>query len=60
MSSPTVLFILDRLRRRKAARPYVALGFGPGLTAEAALIQGTSLRVFRPTAAHFSFLLSGG
>jgi predicted naringenin-chalcone synthase len=39
MSSPTVLFILDRLRRLRAARPCVALGFGPGLTAEVALIQ---------------------
>jgi predicted naringenin-chalcone synthase len=38
MSSPTVLFILDRLRRLGAARPCVALGFGPGLVAEAALI----------------------
>jgi predicted naringenin-chalcone synthase len=38
MSSPTVLFILDRLRRREAALPCVALGFGPGLVAEAALI----------------------
>jgi predicted naringenin-chalcone synthase len=38
MSSPTVLFVLDRLRRRGAARPCVALGFGPGLVAEAALI----------------------
>lgn len=37
MSSATVLFILDRLRRRGAARPCVALGFGPGLVAEAAL-----------------------
>ncbi len=37
MSSPTVLFILDRLRRRGAARPCVAMGFGPGLAAEAAL-----------------------
>ena len=39
MSSPTVLFILDRLRRRNAPRPCVALGFGPGLTAEAAIIE---------------------
>jgi predicted naringenin-chalcone synthase len=39
MSSPTVLFILDRLRRRGAARPCVALGFGPGLAAEAALFR---------------------
>ena len=38
MSSPTVLFILDRLRRRQAPRPCVALAFGPGLAAEAALI----------------------
>jgi predicted naringenin-chalcone synthase len=37
MSSPTVLFILDRLRRRDALRPCVALGFGPGLAAESAL-----------------------
>ncbi|MCH7686894.1 MAG: type III polyketide synthase [Planctomycetes bacterium] len=38
MSSPTVLFILDRLRRSEPALPIVALGFGPGLTAEAALL----------------------
>jgi predicted naringenin-chalcone synthase len=37
MSSPTVLFILDRLRREGSDRPCVALGFGPGLVAEAAL-----------------------
>jgi alkylresorcinol/alkylpyrone synthase len=37
MSSPTVLFIVDRLRRYEAQRPCVALGFGPGLVAEAAL-----------------------
>src|SRR5262249_50012277 len=37
MSSPTLLFILDRLRRRDAPRPCVALGFGPGLAAEAVL-----------------------
>jgi predicted naringenin-chalcone synthase len=39
MSSPTVLFLLERLRRRNAPRPCVALGFGPGLVAEAALIS---------------------
>ena len=39
MSSPTVLFILDRLRRADAPRPCVAIGFGPGLTIEAALLQ---------------------
>ncbi len=38
MSSPTVLFILDHLRRRNAPRPCVALGFGPGLAVEATLI----------------------
>jgi predicted naringenin-chalcone synthase len=38
MSSPTVLFILDRLARRAAPRPYVALAFGPGLSVEAALL----------------------
>jgi predicted naringenin-chalcone synthase len=37
MSSPTILFILDRLQSENAPRPCVALGFGPGLTAEAAL-----------------------
>lgn len=37
MSSPTVLFITDRLRRLGAPRPCVALGFGPGLVAEAVL-----------------------
>jgi predicted naringenin-chalcone synthase len=37
MSSPTVLFIVDELQRRRAPRPCVALGFGPGLAAEAAL-----------------------
>jgi predicted naringenin-chalcone synthase len=37
MSSPTVLFILDRLRARRAPRPCVSLGFGPGLVIEAAL-----------------------
>jgi predicted naringenin-chalcone synthase len=37
MSSPTILFILDRFRRMDMPRPYVALGFGPGLAAEAAL-----------------------
>jgi predicted naringenin-chalcone synthase len=37
MSSPTVLFILDRLRRQGAPLPCVALGFGPGLAAEAVL-----------------------
>jgi predicted naringenin-chalcone synthase len=37
MSSPTVLFLLERLREQNAALPCVALGFGPGLTIEAAL-----------------------
>jgi predicted naringenin-chalcone synthase len=36
MSSPTVLFVLDRLRKENAPRPCVALGFGPGLVVEAA------------------------
>lgn len=39
MSSPTVLFILDRLRTLDAPRPCVMLGFGPGLVAEAALVE---------------------
>jgi predicted naringenin-chalcone synthase len=36
MSSPTVLFILEKLK--DAPRPTVLLGFGPGLVAEAALV----------------------
>lgn len=39
MSSPTILFIIDRLRRADAPRPCVALAFGPGLSAEAALLE---------------------
>jgi predicted naringenin-chalcone synthase len=38
MSSPTILFILERLRRRNAP-PCVALSFGPGLIAEAAIFR---------------------
>ncbi len=37
MSSPTILFILDRLLREQAPRPCVAMAFGPGLVVEAAL-----------------------
>ncbi|MDB5348878.1 MAG: Alpha-pyrone synthesis polyketide synthase-like Pks18 [Planctomycetota bacterium] len=37
MSSPTIVFILDRLRRRNAPLPCVALAFGPGLAVEATL-----------------------
>jgi predicted naringenin-chalcone synthase len=39
MSSATILFILQRLMENNAARPCVALAFGPGLTAEAALFR---------------------
>jgi predicted naringenin-chalcone synthase len=39
MSSPTVLFIQQRLQEQHAPRPCVALGFGPGLTVEAALFR---------------------
>ena len=39
MSSPTILFILDRLRHEGATGPCVALAFGPGLTIEAALLD---------------------
>ena len=38
MSSATILFILERLRAADAARPCVALGFGPGLNGEAMLL----------------------
>lgn len=37
MSSPTVLFVLKRLQDAGAPTPCVALAFGPGLVAEAAL-----------------------
>ncbi|QDT26325.1 Alpha-pyrone synthesis polyketide synthase-like Pks18 [Gimesia panareensis] len=39
MSSPTVLFILKKLQAERARLPCVMLGFGPGLTIEAALIN---------------------
>jgi len=38
MSSPTVLFVLDRIRRNADRGPVVALAFGPGLMAEAAFL----------------------
>ena len=38
MSSPTLLFILEELRRTKSPRPCVAMGFGPGLAVETALL----------------------
>jgi predicted naringenin-chalcone synthase len=37
MSSPTILFILDCLRRQKAPLPCVAVAFGPGMVAEGML-----------------------
>ena len=39
MSSPTVLFILERLRKAGAPLPCVALAFGPGLVVEAMLVS---------------------
>jgi predicted naringenin-chalcone synthase len=39
MSSPTVLFILKRLREKHTTSPYVVLAFGPGLAIEAALVR---------------------
>jgi predicted naringenin-chalcone synthase len=39
MSSATILFILHHLIAQRAPRPCVALGFGPGLVAEAALFR---------------------
>jgi predicted naringenin-chalcone synthase len=39
MSSPTVLFILQRMRAKDIVGPTVALGFGPGLMFEAALFD---------------------
>jgi|694.fasta_scaffold00056_87 prepilin-type processing-associated H-X9-DG protein len=37
MSSPTLLFIMERWVRRGMVGPMVAIGFGPGLVAEATL-----------------------
>jgi predicted naringenin-chalcone synthase len=39
MSSPTVLFVLERFRRSADSRPCILLAFGPGLVAEAVLIE---------------------
>ena len=39
MSSPTILFILDRLREQKAEMPCVALAFGPGLMVEGVIFE---------------------
>lgn len=39
MSSPTVLFVLERLRAESVSGPVVMLAFGPGLMAEAALLR---------------------
>jgi predicted naringenin-chalcone synthase len=39
MSSPTLLFILDRLMATREPLPCVMLGFGPGLHAEVALLR---------------------
>ncbi|TWU31381.1 type III polyketide synthase [Novipirellula artificiosorum] len=41
MSSPTVLFVLKQLQRKQIAGPYVMLGYGPGLTIEAALLRSS-------------------
>lgn len=38
MSSPTLLFILERLRRSGAPGPCLAMAFGPGLCIEVALL----------------------
>jgi predicted naringenin-chalcone synthase len=39
MSSATFFFVLERLRSAGAPRPVLGLGFGPGLTIEAALLD---------------------
>jgi len=41
MSSATILFILERMARTAPAGPCVAMAFGPGLTAELALLTRT-------------------
>lgn len=42
MSSPTILFVLDRLRKQPGFTPCVMLGFGPGLAIEALLLDGAT------------------
>ena len=39
MSSPTVLFVLERFLQQNATGPCVLLGFGPGMIAEVALLE---------------------
>lgn len=39
MSSSTVLFVLEQLKKEPIEGPVVALGFGPGLTIEAMLLE---------------------
>ena len=39
MSSPTILFVLDRMVKAGIPKPWGALAFGPGLSAEGLLIQ---------------------
>ena len=39
MSSPTVLFVLDKLLRSGRTGPIVGMAFGPGLAGEAFLID---------------------
>lgn len=39
MSSPTVLSITERMLRLGTCKPWVVLGFGPGLMIEACLIK---------------------
>jgi predicted naringenin-chalcone synthase len=39
MSSATLLFILERLLRANAPRPWVGLAFGPGLVGEMVVVR---------------------
>jgi predicted naringenin-chalcone synthase len=39
MSSATLLFILERLMRERAPRPWVGLAFGPGLVGEMLVVR---------------------
>jgi predicted naringenin-chalcone synthase len=39
MSSATMLFIVDRFAEAKQPKPWLMLGFGPGLEVEVALIR---------------------
>lgn len=47
MSSPTVIFALQRMRKSSARGTCLQLAFGPGLTVEAAMLQISSCKILQ-------------